>query len=214
MTEELLDKIYRNTIEISESTQRFIGEIPHPKKMYSLFQEEIGSHGELPEIRRFTNIKEIKEFLIENISKQIRQEQFKRSEIAVIYDDKNYGLVNFNYDNRELPERLLRLFENSGIPTKWVSKNINTKEEFDITTDRVSLVSIHSSKGLDFELVYLIGIDNMQPTEKTQDYLARLLYVAMTRAKYKLVITYIEETEFIKKMKACLNQGLSKQNRI
>jgi hypothetical protein len=202
-----IDKVYRNTIEICKFTQRFIGETPRQSKLLPLFPEEPGIHGELPQLKGFKTINEIEDFLIEDIIEQIRQEQFRRSEIAIIYDDKNYGLDNFYYDNRGLPERLYKLLENSGIPTKWISKNITTKELFDITTDRVSLVSIHSSKGLDFELVYLVGIDNMQPTEKNQDYLARLLYVAMTRAKFKLVIAYIEETEFIKKMKGCLNQG-------
>ncbi|NIR16930.1 MAG: ATP-binding domain-containing protein, partial [Desulfobacterales bacterium] len=50
-----------------------------------------------------------------------------------------------------------------------------------MTTDRVSLISIHSSKGLDFDLVYLIGVDRIQPTELTRGYLTNLIYVAMTR---------------------------------
>jgi DNA helicase II / ATP-dependent DNA helicase PcrA len=59
---------------------------------------------------------------------------------------------------------------------------------FDITTDRVSLISIHSAKGLDFDLVYLVGVDRIIPTDETRERLIRLLYVAITRAKYKLVI--------------------------
>jgi ATP-dependent exoDNAse (exonuclease V) beta subunit len=77
---------------------------------------------------------------------------------------------------------------------------------YDVTTDRVSLISVHSSKGLDFDLVYLIGVDRIQPTESTQAYLTNLIYVAMTRAKYRLVIPYERETEFIKQMKDCLTK--------
>jgi len=72
---------------------------------------------------------------------------------------------------------------------------------YDITTDRVSLISIHSSKGLDFDLVYLVGMDHIRPTEATKERLISLVYVAMTRAKYRLVIPYVEETEIIKRMK-------------
>ncbi len=75
---------------------------------------------------------------------------------------------------------------------------------FDITTDRVSLISIHSAKGLDFDLVYLMGVDRIQPQDDTRDHLIRLLYVAITRAKHRLVIPYVEESEFIVKMKSCL----------
>jgi ATP-dependent exoDNAse (exonuclease V) beta subunit len=77
---------------------------------------------------------------------------------------------------------------------------------YDVTTDRVSLISIHSSKGLDFDLVYLTGVDRIQPTHLTRAYLANLLYVAMTRAKYRLVIPYVKETEFIRQMKSCLTK--------
>ena len=99
---------------------------------------------------------------------------------------------------------ILKTLEMSGIPTVWVSQDVRSKEMYDITTDRVSLISIHSSKGLDFDLVYLVGIDHIRPTEKTRDSLISLLYVAMTRAKYRLVIPYLEETELIARMKASL----------
>ena len=75
---------------------------------------------------------------------------------------------------------------------------------FDITTDRISLISIHSSKGLDFDMVYLLGIDHINPTEDLRDKLQTLIYVATTRAKYRLVIPYVEESEYIRRMKNCL----------
>jgi len=96
--------------------------------------------------------------------------------------------------------------ETSGIPATWVSQDVRSKEMYDITTDRVSLISIHSSKGLDFDLIYLIGIDHIRSTETTKDALISLIYVAMTRAKYRLVIPYVEETELIKRMKECLSE--------
>ena len=77
---------------------------------------------------------------------------------------------------------------------------------YDITTDRVPLISIHSSKGLDFDLVYLVGIDHIHPIKTTQERMVSLIYVAMTRAKYRLVIPYVEETEIIERMKACLTK--------
>ena len=110
----------------------------------------------------------------------------------------------FKYQGKEVPGRLLKKLESAGIPTNWVSQDVRAKELFDITTDRVSLISIHSAKGLDFDLVYLVGVDKIIPTDETRDRLIRLLYVAITRAKYRLVIPYVEETEFITRFKACL----------
>jgi hypothetical protein len=53
-------------------------------------------------------------------------------------------------------------------------------------------------------LVYLVGADRVVPTDETRDRLIRLLYVAITRAKYRLVIPYVEETEFTARFMACL----------
>ena len=198
-----LKKAYRNTSEIFEFTQKFIGETLPRKKQMSLFPEGV-LHGEPPELKLFKSLEEIEAFLPQDISASIDRDEYKRSEIAVIYDDKVYGPDRFTYDNRALPMRLLNNLESFGIPTTWVSRDVRAKEMYDITTDRVSLISIHSAKGLDFDLVYLVGMDHIRSTEATKKRLLSLVYVAMTRAKYRLVIPYVEETEFIKKMKGCL----------
>jgi superfamily I DNA/RNA helicase len=65
--------------------------------------------------------------------------------------------------------RLKEQLEARGILIRWVSESVQSKEMFDITTDRVSLISIHSAKGLDFDLVYLAGADRIQPTDETRN---------------------------------------------
>jgi superfamily I DNA and RNA helicase len=148
----------------------------------------------------------LEEFLVTDIREQHRLGEFQLSEIAILYDDKLYGPEGFRYKGKEVPIGILKKLESAGIPTNWVSQDIRAKELFDITTDRVSLISIHSAKGLDFDLVYLVGVDQIIPTDETRDRLIRLIYVAITRAKYRLVIPYVEETEFIKRMKDCLTR--------
>ena len=46
---------------------------------------------------------------------------------------------------------------------------------------------------VDIDLVYLVGIDHMHPDEHTYNYLISLIYVAMTRAKFRLIIPYVEK---------------------
>jgi len=198
-----LKKVYRNTKEISDSTQRFIGETLGTGRQASTLPFDFAFHGELPEFHRFANLDEIQDFLIDDLKRCIASEDYKRSEIAIIYDDKIYGPSRFTYDNRALPMRILNKLDTSGVPAFWVSQDARSKEMYDITTDRVSLISIHSSKGLDFDLVYLIGIDHITSTEETKAALNALVYVAMTRAKYRLVIPYTEETELIRRAKDC-----------
>ncbi len=201
-----LGKVYRNTYEIFNFTKRFIGESEKFEKQLAFLPDDHSLHGDPPELQQFVDYDGVENFLIDDLSKCLDQGEYKRSEVAVIYDDKVYGLDRFAYDNRALPMRVRKKLEASGIPTTWVSQDVRAKEMYDVTTDRVSLISVHSSKGLDFDLVYLIGVDRIQPTELTRGYLTNLIYVAMTRAKYRLVIPYERETEFIKRMKHCLTK--------
>ncbi len=199
-----LKRVYRNTVEIFQFTQRFIGATPTIEKQLALSLFDFAYHGDLPELREFQDYEKIEGSLIKDLKEFIDQGYYKRSEIAIIYDDKIYGRDRFAYDNRALPMRILKKLEISDIPSTWVSQDVRSKEMYDITTDRVSLISIHSSKGLDFDLVYLIGMDRIHTSDKTLENLITLIYVAMTRAKYKLVVPYVEETEIIRRMKRCL----------
>ena len=53
----------------------------------------------------------------------------------------------------------------------------------------VKLVTLHSSKGLEFESVYLMGLGQRVPEAHDAVTEARLLYVGMTRAMSRLVMT-------------------------
>jgi superfamily I DNA and RNA helicase len=149
-------------------------------------------------------MEEVKDFVLRDILSVTRKGEYKRSEIAILYDDKVYGPDGFAYDNRDLPGDLLVRLDASGIPASWVSQDLRAKQLYDITTDRVSIISIHSSKGLDYDLVYLIGIDHIRLADAPWQKLISPVYVAMTRAKYRLVIPYSKVTELIEHMSRCL----------
>ncbi len=66
-------------------------------------------------------------------------------------------------------------------------------------TDKVSLMTIHSAKGLEFPYIYLVGVEeNLFPSQMTLSSRAdleeerRLFYVAVTRAMTHLTISYAE----------------------
>ena len=201
-----LKRTYRNTAQIFEFTQRFIGQGSRAERQLPLLPDGFQFHGEPPELRQFQNSDDVEDFLIRDLTESIEGGEYRRSEIGIIYDDKVYGLDRFAYDNRAIPMRLLQRLDRAGIPSTWVSQDVRSKEMYDVTTDRVSLISIHSAKGLDFDLAYLIGMDRMHPGNHNRDRIIALVYVAMTRAKYRLVIPYMEETELIKRMKSCLEE--------
>ncbi len=79
---------------------------------------------------------------------------------------------------------------------------LSTSEGAGIDQERVSLLTFHATKGLEFTRLYLIGIEDYQIpgyhalTEQRHAEIGesrRLLYVAMTRARDKLTITYCRE---------------------
>ena len=65
--------------------------------------------------------------------------------------------------------------------------------------DAVSFMTMHGAKGLEFDTVFVIGAnENIIPYKKAKtpeeiEEERRLFYVAMTRAKKKLVISYTKE---------------------
>ncbi|MCX8057966.1 MAG: exodeoxyribonuclease V subunit gamma [Spirochaetes bacterium] len=122
------------------------------------------------------------------------------------YDEKtyNYKIKNINsfidslfYLSKNLKDESEITIYDIVNRLKFLSSNDLEKDEE--KTDSVNLMTIHSSKGLEFRIVILIGIEeeiipssnclNDEDLEEER----RLFYVAMTRAKDKLYISYNEK---------------------
>lgn len=78
---------------------------------------------------------------------------------------------------------------------------LSTSSEVETDPHRVNLLTLHSTKGLEFSRVYIIGVEDQQIPgwraiqEDREDEIQegrRLLYVGMTRAKDRLVLTRAE----------------------
>lgn len=95
--------------------------------------------------------------------------------------------------NRELKEE----FQIPDTLSAYV-QNIMLLSDADTKTDnsdRVSLMTVHCAKGLEFTNVFIAGVEenlfplDMENTQKEREEERRLFYVAVTRAKKNLVIT-------------------------
>ena len=80
------------------------------------------------------------------------------------------------------------------------SQDNNEDDDHDVRKNEVTLMTLHSSKGLEFEKVYLVGLEEETlPHKKSIAEGAdlseelRLCYVGMTRAKEELIMTYCKE---------------------
>ena len=78
-----------------------------------------------------------------------------------------------------------------------LTTDMDAKEEDD--SDKVTLMTIHSSKGLEFPVVFVVAMEEgIFPTiramdEGNIDEERRLCYVAITRAKERLYLSYVKE---------------------
>lgn len=115
--------------------------------------------------------------------------QYSFADIAVLY--------RLNALNRPLREA----FERSGIPYQISGEDSSpiSDESYQFKADKVSLLTLHASKGLEFAVVFIIGCEEtILPLDcagmKSNGHEERrLFYVGMTRAKERLYLTRAEK---------------------
>jgi DNA polymerase III epsilon subunit family exonuclease len=78
---------------------------------------------------------------------------------------------------------------------------LSTSDGIEVAPDRVNLLTLHSTKGLEFSRVYIVGVEDYQipglreTKENRQadvEEARRLVYVGMTRTRDRLVLTRVE----------------------
>ena len=93
------------------------------------------------------------------------------------------------YDNLDPGQGLAKFLEEIAL----LQDADRTKDE----TPRVNLMTMHSSKGLEFPIVFIVGMEEglfphsrsiYQPHEMEEE--RRLCYVGITRAKERLILTH------------------------
>ncbi|MBF0530518.1 MAG: ATP-binding domain-containing protein, partial [Deltaproteobacteria bacterium] len=98
----------------------------------------------------------------------------------------------------------------AGLPFQQAGHDpIRETDGLDFTADRISLLSMHAAKGLEFPAVFIIGLEEdiipyhppgKDPADKEEE--RRLFFVAVTRAKRHLFLTRSEvRTLFGRKFK-------------
>lgn len=154
--------------------------------------------------------------LINHLHGQTKNKGLVEMVKTVIIDS---GLENmYETDKKEGPERLDNIYELISAADVYVAENpkaditeflafsslesdVNTKKR-DENADVVKMMTVHSSKGLEFGVVFLVGIEQgMFPHAnalKNKDSgmieeERRLMYVALTRAKSNLYLSFAEE---------------------
>lgn len=129
--------------------------------------------------------------------------------LEIVYD--NTGYRDFiesisDIDERESRQQNIKELMNAITETEVIGNNLDTIVDFldnvtlmtDLDMDKesddaVSLMTMHSSKGLEFKVVFLVSLENgIIPSLRADDEEEerRLMYVAITRAKERLYMSY------------------------
>jgi len=202
-----LPGVYRNTAEIAGFAAHFLGNEGGSEEkadaQLKLFEDFYDFHGPAPELCRFETLDRMVAGVAERAANLIKTEGFPFSELAVLFalkqPDRNCP--------ETLPEMLEAALEKQGILSQWMSESYRTKKAYDITTDRVTISTIHSAKGLDYAVVFLLGLDYLTPKGWSEEQIASLVYVGITRARYRLIIPYVNQSPLIDRLQSALKKA-------
>ncbi len=136
-----------------------------------LMPQSAGRSGKDPLVVNLPSLKEEAEFIVKRL-KEAHRAGMPWREMAVIY--RQY----------ERDAKLIRrLLQAHGIPLVFFKDVTYASDE-----DKVTLITMHSCKGLEFPLVVIPGADRIRGKGELLAQEAKLLYVAMTRATQELVL--------------------------
>ena len=196
--------IYRNTKEIADLARRIVEDEQESHQgahQAELFPEIFEAmHGPQPEVRSFTDYEAIAAWLSGRIQTLNVEEAYPLAEIAVIYTMHPPE----NATNMHLPRLLEAALERKGILHNWISEDYRAKRSYDVTTDSVTISTIHSLKGFDYACVFVLGLDWLVPGIRwTVEQIRKLAYVAVTRGRERLIIPYCSENNLIRRILEC-----------
>lgn len=104
------------------------------------------------------------------------------------------------YPHRYMGEIISTKCSDAGIPAAWLGSQ-SDKRNYRPNDEKISILTIHSSKGLEFPYVVVAGIGNLHDKEQEDiEHNARLLYVGMTRAQQRLLLTTSGKNSFSEKL--------------
>jgi superfamily I DNA/RNA helicase len=104
--------------------------------------------------------------------------------------------------------RLRAALESAGVPHRVVDRN--NAAAFDPGSPEVKIMTVHASKGYEFDVVVLFGLEALpSPTGGDQGRGQRergrgsVGFVGMTRARDQLLVTYTRDTPYLDRLRRC-----------
>jgi hypothetical protein len=184
---------YRNTTEVLTVAYEFAKEVMLPTDTEEeedvpilLKPQSSGRHGPLPELVRLPSFRKETEYLVQR-AQQLHERGVCWKEMAIAYRSAFMG------------ESIYSKLQQAQIPVEWVNQNRDSRH-YRPEEESIKLITMHSSKGLEFPVVFIPGVGYLPNQYSAPEEEARLLYVAMTRAIDQLIMTCDRDSEFVKKI--------------
>ena len=184
---------YRNTHEILNVAATFARELlsaadADEDSVPTVQPMSAGRHGTPPTLVNLPSLDEESLWIINQL-KEANRTGTPWREMAILY--RSY------YPVGQAVEKRLKA---AGIP-------VSSKKDVRFTHDQdtVKLITMHSSKGLEFPIVAIPGVGLMPDDNCAAEEEVRLLYVAMTRATSRLMMTSHRDSPFTQKLRLAID---------
>ncbi len=177
---KILKLNYRNTRQILNFAYEFAKELLQEKSSGDdhvplVKPQAAGVDGPMPVFKQFGSFEEEAGFAADCAAKW-HDDGVPWREMAIIYDVHEMG------------ETVAKTLRQRGIPVQLLNTSARRKR-YNPQSDEVVVLTRHSSKGLEFSRVILVGLGQLRAEPENVAEESRLLYVAMTRARECLLIT-------------------------
>lgn len=187
---------YRNTLEVLTVARAFADDLLSGREAGEdgvpiITPQSAGRRGAFPELIACAGDREEWELIVARLQDE-RDAGRAWGDMAILYRYKRQAAV------------LEQVLARAGIPFASGAGNGKARDELFGERDSVKIVSMHSSKGLEFGLVVIPMLGQMPDPREDEADEARLLYVAMTRAIDRLLMTYQQASDFTQRVQKAI----------
>ena len=183
---------YRNTAEVLALAYEFAKDIfasdEKDAEAVPVIKPEIniGRHGPVPELIERPDLNREADYLAERLG-ALHDDGQAWQDMAILYRTKSMG------------ETLSQRLSDANIPVEWLHRDKRSRH-YRPDAPSVKVMTMHSSKGLEFPTVAIPGLGYMPNQHRDPRDEAKLLYVAMTRAMEQLIMTHHRNTDFTQRL--------------
>ena len=183
---------YRNTAEVLRVAHRFAADVLKPEDAdedgVPIIQPQAADrHGPEPQLLRFAALRDEAAYL-GRLFTELKAQGYAWGDMAVVY---HAGFIE---------QEIAAAFEQAGIP--FVKLTARARGKGATRPDKVSFVTFHSSKGLEYPVVAIPGLGFLPSPKEPEVDQVRRTYVAMTRPTERLIVTCHRESAFVKRLLA------------